>query len=306
LKKKILIVGGTGFIGFNLIIKLNKLNYSISSISLTKPRKTRKIKNVKYLICDISKKKNLEKVLEKKNYDYIVNLGGYVDHSNKKKTYSSHYLGLINLADYFKNKNLIKFIQVGSSLENGKIKSPQIENYNSKLVDIKSVYGKSKLNATRYLLKMNKKYKFPSTIFRLFQTYGPGQDPNRVISFSILQCLNNKSFPCSNGSQFRDFIHIKDVVKLLILSLKNKKSDGKIYNLGSGKPIKIKSVINKIKKIIKKGKPLFGKIKLRKDEMKYIYSNIRELKKDFNWKPLVNFNKGLIETIKFQKKIYEK
>ena len=50
----------------------------------------------------------------------------------------------------------------------------------------------------------------------------------------------------------------------------------------------------------------FGKIKLRKDEMKYIYSNIRELKKDFNWKPLVNFNKGLIETIKFQKKIYEK
>ena len=306
MKKKILIVGGTGFIGFNLIIKLNKLNYSISSISLTKPRKTRKIKNVKYLICDISKKKNLEKVLEKKNYDYIVNLGGYVDHSNKKKTYNSHYLGLRNLADYFKNKNLIKFIQVGSSLENGKIKSPQIENYNSKLVDIKSVYGRSKLNATSYLLKMNKKYKFPSTIFRLFQTYGPGQDPNRVISFSILQCLNNKAFPCSNGSQFRDFIHIKDVVKLLILSLKNKKSDGKIYNLGSGKPIKIKSVINKIKKIIKKGKPLFGKIKLRKDEMKYIYSNIRELKKDFNWKPLVNFNKGLIETIKFQKKIYEK
>lgn len=306
MKKKILIVGGTGFIGFNLIIKLNKLNYSISSISLSKPRKTRKIKNVKYLICDISKKKNLEKVLEKKNYDYIVNLGGYVDHSNKKKTYNSHYLGLRNLADYFKNKNLIKFIQVGSSLENGKIKSPQIENYNSKLVDIKSVYGKSKLNATRYLLKMNKKYKFPSTIFRLFQTYGPGQDPNRVISFSILQCLNNKAFPCSNGSQFRDFIHIKDVVKLLILSLKNKKSDGKIYNLGSGKPIKIKSVINKIKKIIKKGKPLFGKIKLRKDEMKYIYSNIGELKKDFNWKPLVNFNKGLINTIKFQKKIYEK
>ena len=306
MRRKILIIGGTGFIGFNLIIKLNKLNYSITSISLTKPSKSRNIKNVKYLICDISKKKDLEKVLGKKNYHYIVNLGGYVDHSNKKKTYNSHYLGLKNLVDYFKNKNVIKFIQVGSSLENGKIKSPQSENYNSKLVDIKSVYGKSKLRATKYLLKINIKYKFPSTIFRLFQTYGPGQDPNRVISFSIFKCLNNEEFPCSNGDQFRDFIYIKDVVNLLILSLDNKKSDGKIYNLGCGKPIKIKSVINKIKKIIKKGKPLFGKIKLRKDEMKYIYSNIRELKKDFNWKPLINFNKGLDETIKFQKKNYEK
>ena len=153
---------------------------------------------------------------------------------------------------------------------------------------------------------MNRDYKFPSTIFRLFQTYGPGQEPNRVISFSILQCLQNKKFPCSNGNQFRDFIFIEDVINLIILSLKNKKSNGKIYNLGFGKPVKIKTTINKINKIIKKGKPLFGKIKLRKDEMKFIYSNIEELRKDFNWKPLVSINRGLIKTIKFEQKNYEK
>lgn len=306
MKKKILIIGGTGFIGFNLIKKLKKLNYSVSSISLKKPYKIRKVKNVKYFTCDISKKKNINKVLDNKNYNFIVNLGGYVDHTNKKKTYNSHYLGLKNLANYFIKKNIIKFIQIGSSLENGKIKSPQKENYNSKVVDIKSVYGKSKLLASKYLLKMNRDYKFPSTIFRLFQTYGPGQEPNRVISFSILQCLQNKKFPCSNGNQFRDFIFIEDVINLIILSLKNKKSNGKIYNLGFGKPVKIKTTINKINKIIKKGKPLFGKIKLRKDEMKFIYSNIEELRKDFNWKPLVSINRGLIKTIKFEQKNYEK
>ena len=54
---KILVIGGTGFIGFNLIKKLSKLNFIATSISTSKPTKLKKIKGVKYLVCDISKKK---------------------------------------------------------------------------------------------------------------------------------------------------------------------------------------------------------------------------------------------------------
>ena len=91
-KKKILIIGGTGFIGYHLAAKCKKLKWSVTSVSKNKPLKKRKLKNIKYKICDISVKKNLSK-LTKNKYNCVVNLGGYIDHINKKRTYGSHYLG---------------------------------------------------------------------------------------------------------------------------------------------------------------------------------------------------------------------
>ena len=80
----ILIVGGTGFLGYHLARACLKLKWNVSSISTKKPLKFRKIKSVKYYFMDISKKKSLFNI-SKKNFDYVVNFGGHVDHSNKKK-----------------------------------------------------------------------------------------------------------------------------------------------------------------------------------------------------------------------------
>ena len=124
-KKKILIVGGTGFIGFHLSKFALKKNLQVTSISTNRPKNNRKLQKVKYLFCDISDKKKLKKILQKKNFDYVVNLGGYVDHSKKIKTYRSHYLGLKNLIDYFKKTKIKKFVQIGSSVEYGFNKTPQ-------------------------------------------------------------------------------------------------------------------------------------------------------------------------------------
>jgi len=104
LKSKVLIVGGTGFIGKNLILKLQKKkSFIIHSISRNKITNSNKIKNVKYFFFDIAKKKNLNKFL-KDRYDYIFNLGGNIDHSNKKKTHEAHYLGFNNLSNFFIDK----------------------------------------------------------------------------------------------------------------------------------------------------------------------------------------------------------
>ena len=102
--KSILILGGTGFIGYHLAKNCVKKNWLVSSLSSNKPRKLRKLKRVKYIICDITNFKKLKKNLEKKKYDYVVNLSGYVDHKNKIKTYNSHYLGVKNLFNIFKVK----------------------------------------------------------------------------------------------------------------------------------------------------------------------------------------------------------
>ncbi len=154
-KIKILIPGGTGFIGYHLAKKCLDLNWSVDSISTKSPIKKRKLAKVRYIKFDISKKKNFYKNLSS-NYDYIVNLAGYVDHSQKKSTMKSHYEGSKNLSIFFLNKNIKKFIQVGSSIEYGKLKSPQKENKKN-LQKTYSVYGKAKLLSTKFLLRLKKK-----------------------------------------------------------------------------------------------------------------------------------------------------
>ncbi len=83
--------------------------------------------------------------------------------------------------------------------------------------------------------------------------YGPGQDINRFLPVIIMGCIKNKKFPCSSGNQFRDFVHVDDVIRAIIKSLTNKNARGEIINIGSGKPKKIRNIIENIRKISKGG-----------------------------------------------------
>jgi len=298
LKRNILIVGGTGFIGYHLAKASLKKRWGVTSISSKRPKKIRYISKVKYLICDITKFNQLKNKIKRK-FDYVVNLGGYVDHSNKNLTYKSHYIGCKNLTKLFSKNKPLAFIQMGSSVEYGHSKSPQTETLNCKTKIIKSIYGKAKLLSSLHLIDIYKKENFPSIILRLYLAYGPKQDLNRFLPITINGCLKNNKFPCSEGTQSRDFVHVFDVVNAIFKSLKSKKAKGQIINIGSGKPQKIKRIILNIKKISKGGQPQFGKIKLRKDEILKIYPSINKAKKIINWEPKISFNKGLKSTIKY-------
>ena len=71
--------------------------------------------------------------------------------------------------------------------------------------------------------------------------------------------------------------------------------------MGYGRPFSVRKVIQSINEIVKKGSPNFGKIKMRKDEIKLLYPNITKVSKNFKWKPKVNLKNGLKKTIKFYK-----
>ena len=297
--KKVLIVGGTGFIGFHLIKKCLSLKMIVTSISRTKPSKFQKLSKVIYKIANLNNLQKLKKLIQD-DYDYVVNLGGNIDHINKKKTYKSHYLGVKNLYEVLKKKNIKRFVQIGSSSEYGKIFGAVKE---TNFCKPKTIYGRSKLNATKFLLHKFKKKKFPAIILRFFQVYGPHQKTNRLISYVICSSLKNKNFLCSEGSQQRDFLYVDDAVSSIIKNFNNKKETvGKIFNVGYGTPIKVKKIILIIKKIIKKGNPIFGKINLRIDESMKIYPDLKRAKKILIWKKKISLEKGLLKTIKFYKK----
>ena len=297
MKKTILIAGGSGFIGYHLAKKALKRKYSVSIISTKRPFKKRHLKKVKYIYCDVTNKKKLKKKLNQ-NYDYIVNLAGYVNHQEKTKTYNSHYKGCKNLADIFIKKKFISFLQIGSAAEYGHSKAPHSE---FTKCDIKSNYAKAKFDAQNYLKGLSRKNKFKFNVIRFYQVYGPKQELNRFIPIVIYNCLKNKNFLSSEGKQSRDFLFIDDAVDAIFKVLNNKKSANQIYNIGYGKPLNIKSLVIKIVNLCKGGKPLFGKIKLRKDESLLSYPNISKAKKTLKWRPKINIDEGLKETINYYK-----
>ena len=296
-KKKILIVGGTGFLGMNFINKISRMNYEITSISRKIPKKKDKIKGVKYFSRDISKNIQL-----KGDFDFAINFGGNIDHSNHKKTYETHFLGVKNLINFLKKKNIKRFIHIGSSSEYGKAHSPHDEKMKC---EAKLSYGISKLKATNYLLDLYQKNSFPVIILRLYQVYGPGQKTNRLIPFVIKKCIQNKKFDCSHGLQSRDFIYIDDLTNAIKLILRtNKNIYGKIFNVGFGRSKKLKNIINSLTKKLGGGLPLFGKLKMRKDETLNSFPKIN-LIKSLGWSPKVNLEKGLNKTIFYYKKKYK-
>ena len=299
MKKKILITGGTGFIGYHLAKKCVRMGWEVTSFSKKKPKSIRTLKKVNYLFGDLTKKKDL-KVLKKK-FDYIVNAAGVVDHSSNPKVYKAHYLGCKNLANFFLKKKIKLFLQVGSCVEYGPQKSPQKEDYKTKINDLKSMYSKGKLAASKYLMELYDKYRFPVVIFRLYLNYGPNQDFNRFLPVIIDGCIRGKKFPCSSGIQYRSFTFVDDLVRAMVIALKKTHLSGNVFNIGNNKPVKIKRIVQYIKKYVKKGTPLYGKIKFRKDEIKYLYPNISKAKLLLNWQPKVSFSKGLSRTINYYK-----
>ncbi len=299
-RKKILIVGGTGFLGYHSAKKFLDKKFDVISLSRNKPKPLRRLNKIKYLKVDISKKKKLFNILNKvSNIDYIINFGGEVEHKKKKKTFSSHFSGVKNLVLYFKKKNPRKFIQIGSSLEYGSNKSPQKEFYKLRP---NSSYSRAKAFASSYLLNNFKKKFFPFVIVRPYQVFGTHQDLNRFIPIVITNCLKNKKFDCSDGKQLRDFLYIDDFTKFILEIIKSDKFTGEIFNVGSGKPRKIKNIINLIHSKIRKGSPQFGKIGLRKDENMITYPSIKKALKLTNWKPQTKFEIGIKKTIKFYEK----
>jgi len=298
-RKTILVIGGTGFIGSNFIKKILNLGWNVTCLSLSKKNKHLSHKNLKYIFCDFTKNKLLKRKLNKP-FNYVVNLGGYIDHekffTKGRSIINDHFISTINIILSLNKKKLQRYVHIGTCDEYGKNISPIKEKFKE---DPISSYAVGKLASINLLTMLNKTENFPCAILRIFLVYGPNQKNDRLIPQVINGCLRKKTFQVSKGTQLRDFCYVDDIVNAILLALTKKKAEGEIFNVGSGKPISVKFIIKKISKIIKRGRPQFNKIPFRKNENLKLYPSIYKIRKLLGWRPKINLDEGLERTINF-------
>jgi len=292
--KRLLIIGGTGFIGKSLAREALLLGFSVVVLSLRCPSKKEKIQCVSYLQADINNFIDLQNNLVAADFEYVVNLSGYVDHAGfftgGKAIIDTHFIGLQNITQILNWKKIERFVQVGSSDEYGGNEAPQHENMREMPI---SPYSLAKVANTHFLQMLHRTDNFQVVILRLFLVYGPGQGCGRFLPQIVEGCFSEKEFKTSLGEQVRDFCYIDDITDGILKALKCDNVNGEIINLASGNPISIRTVIEKVQTYIGKGSPKFGKIAYRTGENMSLYADISKAELLLGWRPKTAIESGI-------------
>jgi len=297
---QLLIVGGAGFIGQHVVKKALEKGFNTTVLSKNNHNAVDKLDGVTYITADISHKVSLLTILKDRVFDYIINLGGYVDHANYSnggsEVFDVHFNGVRNLVDCLDRSKTKGFVQIGSSDEYGNNIAPQSETQRE---DPISPYSCAKVAATHFLQTLYKTEGFPVVILRPFLVYGPGQGEERFIPQIIKGCMNNYKFPTSKGEQLRDFCFIDDFTQAIFSTLDNNNAYGKVINIASGKPISIKKIINMVVNVIGFGQPQFGRVAYRNGENMRLYADILKAERLLGWKPKTTLENGIKKTVDY-------
>lgn len=303
--KTVFITGGNGFIGSNLTRLLVKKKFNVNLL-VRKNSNLWRLKdinrNIKIYQGEIEDVKGLKKIINKIKPNYIIHLASYGNSSeenNLKKIVDTNISGLINLLEASDNINYKKLIICGSSSEYGFKNKPMTEtDYLLPNSYYSAAKGSAALLAQSYALE-NKK---PIAILRLFSAYGPFEEYNRFIPTIINNALKNKKVLITKENIKRDFIYIDDVVNAFYKTMHAKLNSGEIINIGTGKQYANKDIIRIIEKILKIKLKLGIFPKRAWDTSNWVANNLKA-KKLLKWKPEFSLEEGLIETIKWNKKL---
>ena len=314
--KKVIVTGGLGFIGSNLIELLLKKKYKVINIdkntyssNFYNVKEFKKNKNYSFIKCDIANRK-LAKIINKHKPIGIFNLAAetHVDRSidGPESFIQSNIIGVFNILEIFrkfsaKNKKS-RLVHISTDEVYGDILTGRTkENYP---YNPSSPYAASKASSDHLVSSYVRTYKIPAIVTNCSNNYGPKQHPEKLIPKLIYNIITNKKLPIyGKGLNSREWIYVKDHCEALIKVFEKGKI-GNFYNIGSNKNVINLDISKRLIKIakskIKLGKNV--KIEFVKDrpghDVRYAL-NSSKIIKELKWKPKTNFNSGLKQTFEW-------
>tara|TARA_B100001741_G_scaffold285220_1_gene261263 strand:- start:996 stop:2009 length:1014 start_codon:yes stop_codon:yes gene_type:complete len=314
---KILVTGGLGFIGSNLIKLLLKKNYKVINIdkvsyasNFYNTREFIKNKNYKFIKCDLTNFLKLKKIILSNNPNAIFNLAAetHVDRSidGPKNFISSNIIGTFNILEVIrKYKKKIKLIHISTDEVYGDVikgRSKENDAYKPS-----SPYSATKASSDHLVYSYIKTFNVSALVTNCSNNFGPRQHPEKLIPKLIYNILNNKKLPIyGKGKNSREWIFVDDHCEALIKVYKSGKI-GEFYNVGSNYNIDNLTVVKKLISVAKKKINLGKNVKINfvKDrpghDMRYAIDS-KKIKKNLKWKTKINFMTGLEKTFEWYHK----
>lgn len=308
--KKVLICGATGFIGKNITLGLSgNKNYEIHAVRYKRPA-YKTSDNVKWHKADLRNPNSIDKLI--KGMDIVIQAAATT--SGSKDIVSKPYIHVTDNAvinSYmFRSSYAHKikhFIFPSCTVMYPSSKKPTKESdYNGKIIDKYKGAGETKV----YLEKIAKFYSMLSdtkfTIIRHSNIYGPHDkydlEKSHVFGATITKVMKATDTleVWGTGKEIRDFLHADDLVDFIKTAIRKQKSQYEIYNCGSGSPITVKELCEKIIKL--SGKDIKIQFNKAKPSIPFnMFLNTAKAKKELGWSPKTKIDKGIIKTLKWWK-----
>ena len=317
---KILVTGAAGFIGFNfcnyllskinpnIVVGIDNLN-NYYDIKLKKKRLKilKKNKRFKYYKVDINNQKKIEKIFKRYKFDFVLNLAAQagvrysIDHP--RKYVDSNILGFYNIIENSRKYNIKRLFYASSSSVYGENKKFPLKE--SERINPKNIYGLSKKINEEVSEIFYRYYNLKCTGLRFFTVFGEWGRPDMMMMKYINSYYKKKIFQLNNfGKHTRDFTYVGDVVKILfLLIIKHKKLKNlDILNICSNKPVKLKSIIELMKK--RNIKPLIKKAPLQKADILKTHGSNSKVLKITNFKKFEKLEVAINRTVDWYQKNY--
>ena len=324
-KKKVLITGACGFIGFHLSLALLNNNIDVVAIDNLNDYYSVNLKssrlgilkdnNVIFYKTDITNFDDLKKCLLLERPDIVVHLaaqaGVRYSLDNPHSYIHNNIVGTFNVLEICKNINIEKLIFASSSSVYGNLNK---QKFNEKdLVDNPlNLYAASKKSNELMAYSYSNLYKIPSVGLRFFTVYGPWGRPDMAYFKFTKNIINNLPIKIyGHGKMYRDFTYIDDIIDGIkkIIEINNNKLFGKntfyeILNLGNDNPVELSYFISVIENAVgKKAKKTF--LDIQPGDVKRTSANLEKAKFKINYSPKTRIEDGIAIFVKWYKNYYQ-